>query len=185
MENKNVQKCTKLYSINSKVHSYFIINKNNILLHKELSKQTKVIDEVEKYQKERENILADNQNLHNEVANLEKSYEEKYSELELDFKNRKNKLEEEYDNKFSNVSKYFSNKINHLESENAHLHVLLDKFKETLKKFIHWICKNFTMNNDEEALIRDFEKETGNYIEPEKQLLKEEQEREQEWDLER
>lgn len=158
---------------------------NNILLHKELSKQTKVIDEVEKYQKERENILADNQNLHNEVANLEKSYEEKYSELELDFKNRKNKLEEEYDNKFSNVSKYFSNKINHLESENAHLHVLLDKFKETLKKFIHWICKNFTMNNDEETLIRDFEKETGNYIEPEKQLLKEEQEREQEWDLER
>ncbi len=33
-------------------------------LHKELSRQTKVIEEAEKYQKERDTILADNAKLH-------------------------------------------------------------------------------------------------------------------------
>jgi hypothetical protein len=40
--------------------------KDNIDLHKELSRQTKVIEE-EKYQKERDKIIIDNANLHNEV----------------------------------------------------------------------------------------------------------------------
>ena len=44
--------------------------KDNLSLHKELSKKSRLIDEAEKYQKERDKILADNQALHNQVENI-------------------------------------------------------------------------------------------------------------------
>lgn len=47
---------------------------DNMDLHKELSRQTKVIDEAEKYQKERDNILVDNAKLHKEVDNIKSEY---------------------------------------------------------------------------------------------------------------
>ena len=40
---------------------------DNMNLHRELSRQTKVIEEAEEYQKERDRIMNDNANLHNEV----------------------------------------------------------------------------------------------------------------------
>lgn len=51
--------------------------KDNLSLHKELSKQSKVIDEVEKYQKERDKILADNKALHNQIENIKAEYKKK------------------------------------------------------------------------------------------------------------
>ena len=50
---------------------------DNVSLHKELSKQAKVIEEAEKYQNERDKILADNEELHNTVKHLEKEYKKK------------------------------------------------------------------------------------------------------------
>ena len=57
-------------------------------MHKELSKQSKVIDEAEKYQKERDKILADNQSLHNQVENIKAEYKEKEFDLEWNYKNK-------------------------------------------------------------------------------------------------
>ncbi len=51
--------------------------RDNLSLHKELTKQSKIIDEAQKYQKERNSIIADNQELHNTVKNLEYEYTEK------------------------------------------------------------------------------------------------------------
>lgn len=62
---------------------------DNLSLHKELSKQSKIIDEAEKYQKEREEILADNEELHNTVKTLEHEYKLKNNNLDFDFRNRK------------------------------------------------------------------------------------------------
>ena len=59
---------------------------------------------------------------------------------------------------------------------------IINKFCETLDKFIHWICKKFD-NAEEDNLIRDFQKETNTFIDPEKQIKREEMEKE--WDLER
>ena len=42
---------------------------------------------------------------------------------------------------------------------------LIDK----AEKFIHWICKKFAIN-EEDNLIRDFQKETNTFINPEKQI---------------
>ena len=51
--------------------------KDNLSMHKELAKQSKVVDEAEKYQKEQDKILADNEELHNTVKHLESEYKKK------------------------------------------------------------------------------------------------------------
>ena len=144
--------------------------RDNLSLHKELTKQSKIIDEAQKYQKERNSIIADNQELHNTVKNLEYEYTKKRKTLEHEFEDKSFNLEWQYKNKFHK-----------LEKENQHLHKIIDKFKETISKFIKWICKKFDLPSEDE-IIRDFEKETHTFIDPEKQLKHEE--REKEWDLE-
>ena len=133
--------------------------KDNLSLHKELSKQSKLIDEAEKYQKERDKILADNQALHNQVENIKAEYKEKEFDLEWDYKKQVKKL----------------------EKENNHLHKIIDKFYETVDKFIVWICHKFGIGESKE-LIKNFQEETRTFIDPVKQL--EHEEREKEWDLE-
>lgn len=145
--------------------------KENLSLNKELSKQSKIVDEAEKYQKERNKIIADNQKLHNTVKNLEYEYTEKKKTLEHEFEDKSFNLEWQYKNKFHK-----------LEKENQHLHKIIDKFKETISKFIKWICKKFDLPSEDE-IIRDFEKETHTFIDAEKQIKKEDKEKE--WDLER
>ena len=133
---------------------------DNMNLHKELSRQTKVIEEAEKYQKERDIIMSDNANLHNEVEQIKVEYKQKEFDIEWKYKS----------------------KIKGLEKENSRLNKIIDKFYETIDKFIHWICKKFDMGA-EDNLIRDFQKETNTYLDAEKQLKHEE--REKEWNLER
>lgn len=134
--------------------------KDNLSLHKELSKQSKVIDEAQKYQKERDTILDDNRALHNQVENIKTEYKEKEFDLEWKYKS----------------------KIKSLEKENIHLHKVVDKFRETIGKFIKWICKKFDMGA-EDNMIRDFEKETRTCLDIEKQIKNEEREKEHEYEL--
>jgi transposase-like protein len=75
----------------------------------------------------------------------------------------------------------YKSKIKSLEKENSRLNRIIDKFYETVEKFIEWICHKFGIGESKE-LVRDFEKDTNTLIDPEKQLKKEE--REKEWDLE-
>ena len=134
--------------------------KDNLSLHKELSKQAKIVNEAEKYQKERDKILADNKELHNQVENIKAEYKEKEFDLEWNY----------------------NKQINKLEKENNRLYKIIDKFYETIDKFIVWICKKFVLGESKE-LIKDFQEETRTFIDPVKQL--EHEEREKEWDLER
>ena len=132
----------------------------NLNLHKELSRQVKLVKTAEKYQKERDKILADNEELHNTVSNLENEYRNKSFDLEWEYKN----------------------KIRKLEKENNHLKKVLDKFKDTVQKFIKWIVKKFDIT-DENKLVRDFEMENHTLIDAEKQVRRED--REIGWELER
>ena len=119
----------------------------NLNLHQELSKQVKLVKTAEKYQKERDKIMADNEELHNIVNNLEKEYKNKEFDLEWEYKS----------------------KIRKLEKENNHLKKVVDKFKDTIQKFIKWIVKKFDIT-DENNLIRDFERENHTLIDVEKQV---------------
>lgn len=127
----------------------------NLNLHRELSRQTNLVRKAEKYQKERDKILADNQELHNIVNNLEKEYDNKAFDLKLEYES----------------------KIRKLEKENSHLKKVVNKFKDTVQKFIKWIVKKFDIT-DENKLVRDFERENHTLIDAEKQVKREKKEKE-------
>lgn len=133
--------------------------KNNLSMHQELLRQAKMVEKAEKYENERDKILSDNRELHNQVDNIKAEYKEKEFDLEWKYKS----------------------KIKSLEKENNHLHRIIDKFKESIGKFIEWIYQKFDMGA-EDNLIRKFEKETRTYLDAEKQIKQEEKEKE--WEIE-
>lgn len=134
--------------------------KDNLSLHKELSKQSKVVDEAVKYQKERDKILADNNTLHNQVENIKTEYKEKEFDLEWDLKKQ----------------------IKKLEKENSKLQKIINKFYETIDKFIVWICHKFGFGESKE-LIKNFQEETRTFIDPVKQIENEEKIKNHEFEL--
>ena len=134
-----------------------LINKlyeNNIQMHQQLLRQAKMVEEAEKYQKERNKIMADNRDLHKQVDDIKAEYKEKEDNLEW-----------KYDYK-----------IKTLEKENSYLQNVIDKFRETIHKFIEWICVNFDMGTGD-TLIRDFERETRTCLDGEEQIKREEREK--------
>ena len=158
--------------------------KDNLSLHKELSKQSKVVDEAVKYQKERDKIIADNERLNNKVRDLENEYKMKSNNLDFEYNNMKTELEQEFQDKEFNIEYKYKSKIRSLERDNNHLHKIIDKFYETVEKFIEWICNKFSIGESKQ-LIKDFEEQTKTFIDPVKQLDFEEKQKELEWDLER
>ena len=134
--------------------------KDNKNLYRELSKQVNLVDKATKYEKERKRIMYDNEELHNEVDKIKSEYKQKEFNMEWEYKS----------------------KIKGLEKENKHLHKVVDKFKETIDIFIKWICKKFDMGA-ENNLIRDFERVNNITLDVEKQIKREE--REKEWGVER
>lgn len=54
--------------------------------------------------------------------------------------------------------------------------MVVNKFKETIGKFIKWVCKKFDMGA-EDNLIRDFEKENRIFLDAEKQIKNEKMEK--------
>ena len=133
---------------------------DNMNLHRQLSRQAQVIEEAEKYQKERDNIIADNEKLHDEVDNIKTEYNKK--EFEMEWK--------------------YTNRINKLEKENNFLHKVIERFKETIDIFITWVCKKFDMGA-ENNLIRDFERENNILLDAEKQIKHEEREKNLEMEI--
>ena len=140
------------------------LHKENCSLHHELYKQCRLVDKAEKYEKERQSILAENKEIKENLKPLENDYAIK---LKQEIRKVENKYEDE---------------IYILKKENRFLNKIINTFEKTVKKFIKWIVKKFDIT-EEDNLIRDFEKETHTFIDPEKQLKKEK--REKEWDLER
>ena len=133
---------------------------DNMNLHRQLSRQAQVIEEAEKYQIERDKIIADNEKLHDEVDNIKTEYNKK--EFEMEWK--------------------YTNRINKLEKENNFLHKVIDRFKETIDIFINWICKKFDMGA-ENNLIRDFERDNNILLDVEKQIKHEDRENDLEMEI--
>ena len=59
---------------------------------------------------------------------------------------------------------------------------IIKTFEETVKKFIKWICNKFELPSEDE-IVRNFEKETGNSLNAEKQFAKKERIKEFEKEL--
>ena len=130
----------------------------NISLHKELSRQTTIIDKAEKFEKEQENLLNYNTELKVKCRNLE-----------LDFSNKEKELKYKYEHENYKIDYQYQKIINKLENENNYLKKVIERFKVTIQKFISWICHKFSAPSEDD-LIRDFEKETYMNFDIEKQL---------------
>ena len=134
-----------------------LINKlyqDNWLMYQQLLRQEKMVEKATKYEKERNKIMEDNENLHNEVEQIKKDYKQKEFDIEWQYKS----------------------KISKLEKENSHLKKVIDKFKDTVQKFIKWIIKKFDIA-DENNLVRDFERENHTLLDAEKQIKREDREK--------
>ena len=120
---------------------------DNKKLHQALEKQINVIDKAEKFENEKQVILQEKLNLENKCVRLEK----------------------DFDNKEIELKRNFNKKYDELLSENIYLNKIINTFEKTIKKFIIWVCKKFAIS-EEDNLIRDFQKETDTFINPEKQI---------------
>ena len=130
----------------------------NISLHKELSKQTTIIDKAEKFEKEQKYLLNYNTELKVKCRNLE-----------LDFSNKEKELKYKYEHETYKIDCQYQKIINKLENENNYLKKVIERFKITVQNFITWVCHKFSAPSEED-LIRDFEKETYMNFDIEKQL---------------
>lgn len=130
----------------------------NKQLHYELERQVNLIDKAEKFENEKQTILQEKINL-----------EQKYIKLEGKYNKQAQKIENNYNTKIKELQNNFNKKYDSLLMENKYLNKIINKFEETLEKFVHWICKKFAIS-DEDNLIRNFKKETDTFINPEKQI---------------
>ena len=119
-------------------------------MHKELSKQVNLVKEASKYVKERDFIQHENENLNSQILDLKREHQ-----IEL-----------------NNIEYSYEKKIDKLEDKITFLEKVVDRFKTTVKEFIHWICNKFSVSS-ENGLIRDFEKETYNTLNVEEQIAHE------------
>ena len=131
---------------------------DNKKLHRELEKQVNLIDKAEKFENEKQTILQEQSKLKQKYIKLEKNYNKQTQQLKNDYNIKVKELEQDFNKKYDNLLK-----------ENIYLNKIVNKFLETLEKFIHWICKKFAIS-EEDNLIRDFQKETNTFINPEKQI---------------
>ena len=131
---------------------------DNKKLHRELERQVNLIDKAEKFESEKQTILQEQSKLEQKYIKLEKNYNKQTQQLENDYNIKVKELEQDFNKKYDNLLK-----------ENIYLNKIVNKFLETLEKFIHWICKKFAIS-EEDNLIRDFQKETNTFINPEKQI---------------
>ena len=124
------------------------LHQENVLLHKELSKQANVIDKAEKFEIERKSLTEDNIEL-----------KAKCKRLELDFKRKEKEIKNKYEDETYKIDYQYQKIINKLEKENKYLKKVIDRFKITVKKFITWVCHKFSYPSEDD-LINNFEEET-------------------------
>lgn len=134
------------------------LHNENIALHKELSKQSKIIDVAEKYEKEKFNLETENRNLRFN-----------FSMLQQEINDKADKIERNYENKVQELEYRYKGKIKELEKENNKLNKIIEKFKTNLKMFMKWLCNKFSYPCEDD-LIRNFNKETYSNINFEQQL---------------
>lgn len=72
-------------------------------------------------------------------------------------------------NRDEKIQDKYEDRIYNLEKENNFLKKVINTLQQTVEKFIHWICRKFSISEEDE-LIRDFEFENDTFIDPVKQI---------------
>lgn len=132
--------------------------KDNLSLHKELSKQANLIEKAEKFEKERVTLINTNTNLQNKCNKLE----EKISNIEFD-------LKFEYENEISQLNNKYQKEIKGLKKKIEKFEKIFENIKTTVKSFISWVVRKLSAQSEDEIIYK-FETETYIDFNLEKQL---------------
>ncbi len=122
--------------------------KDNVSLHEELSKKSNLIERAEVFEKERVNLVNDNNLLKSKCRNLENDLKEKTEELKWD-----------YESEINRMNRTHKREINKLEDENKSLKKVIENLKTVVHKFLNWVSKKLSITSEKE-LINKFEDET-------------------------
>ena len=106
--------------------------------------------------------------IHNDRRSKGHSKENRKFEQEFEQESEQ-EFEQEFENKELDIRYEYKNKIKSLEKEKHHLHKIIDKFYETVKKFIDWICHKFGIWESKE-LVKNFQEDKHIFIDPVKQI---------------
>ena len=132
--------------------------KENVSMHKELSKQSKIIQKAEKFEEERIELVQNNEKLKQKCNVLN----EKITNIEFD-------LKFDYENEICQLENKYKKEIKGLKKQIEKFEKAIENIKNTIKTFISWVCKKFSVQSEDE-MIHDFSNETSIDLNLERQL---------------
>ncbi len=131
---------------------------DNLILHKELSKQAKLVEKAENFEKNKVNLITENIDLKAECEELKHSLITKEKELKYT-----------HEDEIYKINRDYKKKIKKLEQENKSLKNIIENIKFIVRKFIFWVTRKLSAHSEDE-IIHSFESETYIDFDLEKQI---------------
>ena len=130
------------------------LHKDNMALHKELSKKSKLIEKADEIQDENHRLKHKNIELNVRCDELE----EKLTYTENDYEREIERINNKHEREVGKLNKY-------IES----LKGIIEDFKVMVHQFVKWVVKKLSVPTEEEVMHK-FERETGTYFNIDSQL---------------
>ena len=123
------------------------LHKDNVALHKELAKQSKIIDKAETFERERTSIYHNQDKLQEKCGKLEKELEDTKFDMKFDYENEIRQLNYQHQREIKKMKK----QIESFEK-------MIEKIKHFVKSLVAWVCEKLSARS-EEQVISQFEDE--------------------------
>ena len=130
------------------------LHKDNVALHKELSKKSKLFEKADEIQDENHRLKHKNIELNARCDELE----EKLTYTENDYEREIERINNNHEREVGKLNK-------HIES----LKGIIEDFKVMVHQFVKWVVKKLSAPTEEEVMHK-FERETGTYFNIDSQL---------------
>lgn len=127
-------------------------------MQKELTKQTKLVDRAETFERERAAIYNNQDKLQEKCNKLEKELEDTKFDMKFDYENEIRQLNYQHQRKIKKMKK----QIESFEK-------MIEKVKHFVKSLVSWVCEKLSAYS-EEQLMHDFKMDTGINIDIDRQL---------------
>jgi len=131
---------------------------DNLNMYKELSKQAKLVERAENFEKNRVNLVTENINLKDKCENLKHSLVIKEKELKYT-----------HEDEIYKINRDYKKEIKKLEQENKSLKNVIENIKFIVQKFVSWVTRKLSAQSEDE-IIHKFENETYIDFDLEKEL---------------
>lgn len=135
------------------------LHTENVAMQKELTKQTKLIDRAETFERERTAIYHNQDELQEKCNKLEKELEDTKFDMKFDYENEIRQLNYQHQREIKKMKK----QIESFEK-------MIEKVKHFVNSLVSWVCEKLSARS-EEQIMDDFEKDTGIIFDIDRQLI--------------